>query len=161
MHKKLEKIKYYISFSTVLILLFICHNNVLAACLETNMFECDPGQTLICDDEDWLCRRNGAGGGTGAIPLNNPLTGNHDEPSVSDLNVMIGGALNYIVGIVGSMALLMFIYGGFLWMTASGSSEKIQAGKNVLVWATIGIFVIFASYGLVKAVLEILKSGGS
>jgi len=35
------------------------------------------------------------------------------------------------------------IYGGFNWMTAAGNAEKVEKGKQILVWATIGLIVIF------------------
>jgi len=27
----------------------------------------------------------------------------------------------------------MFIYGGLVWMTAAGSNEKVQKGKDILI----------------------------
>lgn len=66
----------------------------------------------------------------------------------------IGRIINSALGIVGSLALLMFIYGGFVWLTSAGSSDKVTKGKNILVWATIGLVVIFMSYGATKFVLD-------
>lgn len=84
---------------------------------------------------------------TGAITLNNPL-GTDVSPQT-----FIGRIINAILGIVGSLALAMFIYGGFTWMTAAGNSEKVEKGKQILLWATIGLVVIFTSYALVRFVL--------
>ncbi|MCK5510829.1 hypothetical protein KAI65_04810 [Candidatus Parcubacteria bacterium] len=47
-----------------------------------------------------------------------------------------------------------FIYGGFVWMMAAGSNEKVQKGKDILVWATLGLVVIFSAYAVVKFVVE-------
>ena len=47
----------------------------------------------------------------------------------------------------------MFIYGGLVWMTAAGSNEKVQKGKDILIWATVGLVIIFTSYALVRFVL--------
>ena len=38
-------------------------------------------------------------------------------------------------------------------MTAAGTAEKVEKGKQILVWATIGLIVIFTSYALVRFVL--------
>ena len=38
-------------------------------------------------------------------------------------------------------------------MTAAGSNEKVQKGKDILIWATIGLVIIFTSYALVRFVL--------
>jgi len=66
------------------------------------------------------------------------------------LQVLIGQIINTLLGFVGSLFLVIFIYGGSLWMLSGGSSEKVQKGKNILMWATIGLVIVFASYGIVK-----------
>ena len=38
-------------------------------------------------------------------------------------------------------------------MTAAGSNEKVQKGKDILIWATVGLVIIFTSYALVRFVL--------
>ena len=68
--------------------------------------------------------------------------------------ILIGRIINAALGIVGSLALAMFIYGGFTWMLAAGSSDKIQKGKNIIIWAIVGLIVIFSAYAMVKFVLS-------
>ena len=87
---------------------------------------------------------------TGAVTLTNPL-GEGVTPQI-----FIGKIIKAILGIVGSLALVMFIYGGFNWMTAAGNAEKVEKGKQILLWATIGLIVIFTSYALVKFVFTSL-----
>ena len=92
-------------------------------------------------------------GGSGSdITLTNPL-GDIDSPQA-----LIGKIINSILGVVGSLALLMFVYGGLTWMTSSGSQEKIKKGKDTLVWAAIGLVVIFSAYGLTRFVLSSVYS---
>jgi len=83
----------------------------------------------------------------GSVCLDNPL-GTDVTPQT-----FIGGIIRAILGIIGSLALVMFIYGGFTWMTAAGNAEQVTKGRNILVWATIGLVVIFTSYALVRFVL--------
>jgi hypothetical protein len=84
-----------------------------------------------------------------ATDLANPLgTGGKDVPTL--INTIIKSAL----GVVGSLALIMFIYGGFTWMLAAGNEQAVDKGKNILTWATIGLVVIFASYSLVGFVIK-------
>jgi uncharacterized membrane protein YjfL (UPF0719 family) len=61
------------------------------------------------------------------------------------------------MGLVGSIALLMFIYGGFTWMTSGGSAEKVKKGREILMWSAIGLVIIFASYGLVRFLILNIK----
>jgi hypothetical protein len=88
----------------------------------------------------------------GTAKLTNPL-------GTSDVPAFIGRIIKAVLGIVGSLALLMFVYGGFLWMTSGGNEQKITKGKNVLVWATIGLAIIFLSYSLVGFVIKGLTGG--
>lgn len=87
----------------------------------------------------------------GATELANPL-GDIDSPQK-----LIGKIINAVMGLIGSVTLLMFIYGGFTWMTSAGSSEKVKKGKDILVWAAIGLVVIFSSYALVNLIINSIK----
>ncbi len=75
--------------------------------------------------------------------LNNPLGDRTPE-------ILIGDLINTIFGIVGSLALLMFIYGGLTWMTSAGNKEMVDKGRNIIKWAAIGLVIIFSSYALVR-----------
>jgi hypothetical protein len=85
---------------------------------------------------------------TAPVHLDNPISG------VNNIPQFIGKIINAILGIVGSLALIMFIYGGLIWMTAAGNGDKIEKGRNILVWATIGLVVIFASYSLTSFIIK-------
>lgn len=86
----------------------------------------------------------------GSICLENPL-GN-----ISDPRVIVGLVIKVVLGIVGSLAMVIFIYGGLLWMTSSGNSETITKGRNTLLWAVIGLLVVFGSYTLVNFIIRSL-----
>lgn len=77
----------------------------------------------------------------------NQLKGN----SIQDV---IGIAIKTAMGVMGSIALIMFIYGGFLWMTAAGNSSQIDKAQNVIIYAALGIMIIFGSYALVTFIFE-------
>jgi len=66
------------------------------------------------------------------------------------------GASRWILGIVGSLALIMFIYGGFMFLISAGSSEKISQARKIIVAAVIGLLIVFASYLIIKFVLQSL-----
>lgn len=85
------------------------------------------------------------------VNLVNPLGDNVEAETI------IARVINSIFGIVGSLALLMFIYGGLIWMTSGGSQEKIKQGRGAIVWASIGLAVIFMSYMLVRFVITTIS----
>ncbi len=61
------------------------------------------------------------------------------------VNISIG-----ILAISGSVALLMFFYGGFTWTTSMGNPKKIETGKEIIVRAVIGLAIIFGAYAFVN-----------
>lgn len=77
-----------------------------------------------------------------------------------EVQYLIGRIISVMMGLVGSVALLMFVYGGFLWMTAAGNEDRVKKGKDVLLWAVAGLFIIFTSYILVYFVLGSLMGLG-
>ena len=93
-----------------------------------------------------------AGESSGGAQLDNPL-GDIDTPQE-----LIGQIINSALGLVGSIALLMFIYGGFLWITAAGNSQNVQKGQDTLKWAVIGLVVVFTAYAVVRFVITGLIS---
>lgn len=69
---------------------------------------------------------------------------------------LIGKAIKAVLGVIGAIALAIFVYGGLMWMTSGGSPEKIKKAQTTLVWAVLGMLVIFASYAAVDFVLKSL-----
>jgi hypothetical protein len=94
---------------------------------------------------------SGSTGPSTPVSLDNPLTG---RPGIegSSPQTLIGKAINAVLGLVGSLALVMFIFGGFTWMLAAGSPDKVKKGKDIIVWSVIGLVVIFSAYAMVKFV---------
>lgn len=88
--------------------------------------------------------------GPNGCTLQNPL-GNVSSPQQ-----FIGVIIKSILGGVGSLALIMIIWGGIIWMTAAGSAEKVAKGKEILVWAVIGLITVFSAYPIAKFVLDSL-----
>ena len=80
-------------------------------------------------------------------------TGNY---SLSDILAIAIISSRWVLGIVGSLALLMFIYGGFTFLISAGSSEKIGEARKILIAAVVGLFIVFASFVIIKFVLQSL-----
>lgn len=77
--------------------------------------------------------------------------GNYD---LDDMVLLAIRASRIILGVVGSLALLMFVYGGLMFLISSGSSEKVGKAKNILIAATIGLVIVFASFVIIRLVLD-------
>ena len=78
--------------------------------------------------------------------LPNPL-------GITDINTFIATIINFVLSLVGSVSLLLFVYGGVTWMTSMGNPTQIKKGRDIVLWAIIGLAVVFTSYILVKFVI--------
>jgi hypothetical protein len=89
----------------------------------------------------------------GQTCLKNPLG------KTTDANQLIGTLIKAALGVVGSLTLLMIVLGGFRWLTAAGNAEQIESGTKTIVWAVIGLFLVFASYLLLSTFTTFLTTG--
>lgn len=61
--------------------------------------------------------------------------------------------INFFLGFLGILALIMVIYGGFLYVSSAGNQENTEKAKKILLYAAIGIIVIAVSFALVNTIL--------
>ncbi len=76
--------------------------------------------------------------------------------SKADPRIIVGRIIQVGLGLLGVVALVLIVYGGFTIMTAAGNEEKIQKGKNILFYSVIGLLIILASYSITNFVLSSL-----
>lgn len=93
----------------------------------------------------------------GIIPKESKGPGGYN---LDDLVVLAVKIANLILGIVGSLALLFFIYGGFTFILSGGKAETISRGKLILTNAIIGLIIVFASYLIIQFALTALGVEG-
>lgn len=72
-----------------------------------------------------------------------------------------GNISQIILGMTGSFALLMFVYGGFLLVTSGGSQEKVSKGKKTITNAVVGIIIVMCSGLLIQYGMDKLEISGS
>jgi len=76
--------------------------------------------------------------------------------SGANLQTIVATALNATLGLIGIIALVAFIWGGFTWMISNGDASKIAKAKKIMIWAIAGLVVIFASYGILVIIFKAL-----
>jgi len=98
----------------------------------------------------------GSGAGKTTPPeitkLDNPLGGSNS----TDIPTLIGRLIQGAMGIMGALVLLMFVWGGFTWLTSAGSAEKVKSGTQTIIWAAIGAAVTLSSYIILNTILSLL-----
>ena len=77
-----------------------------------------------------------------------------DPPVSGTFPQVIGKVIKAFLGIVGTISLVMFVYGGITILTAAGRGPQITKGRNTLIWASLGIIIVFASYAILKFVFS-------
>jgi hypothetical protein len=92
------------------------------------------------------------GAASAQVNLTNPL-------GETDVRIIIARLINGFLGISGSIALVMFIFGGIQWMTAAGKEDRVKNGKNTLIWAILGILVIASAYVATNAIFNAILTG--
>jgi Type IV secretion system pilin len=63
------------------------------------------------------------------------------------------GIVNIFSLIVGIVAVIMIIYGGFRYITSGGDSGKVGNAKNSLIYAVVGLIVVAMAQLIVRFVL--------
>ncbi len=83
--------------------------------------------------------------------INNQLQLGEKDP-----RAIVGAVINVALGFLGIIAVIIVLYGGFLWMTAAGNEDQIAKAKKLLTAGIIGIVIILAAWGLALFVLDAL-----
>lgn len=79
--------------------------------------------------------------------------------SLDDMMQVVVNISVFILGISGSVALLVFVYGGFMWLTAAGSADRVEKGKQAFIAGVVGLVIIFGAYAAITAFISVLKTG--
>ncbi|HNU90154.1 MAG TPA: pilin, partial [bacterium] len=93
-----------------------------------------------------------------AGPSNNEKPVESSLPHFSSLitatpTATIGNVIRTLLGLAGSLTIIMMTYAGILWMTAGGKEKRVTQAKNIIVWTVIGLVLIFTSYTVVNFIL--------
>lgn len=78
-----------------------------------------------------------------AAALQPPLGDASTDPKLIAVNI-----INGLVGILSTITLVVFLYGGFLFLLSGGKAETIQKGKTTIFWAIVGLAIVLASYSI-------------
>ena len=62
--------------------------------------------------------------------------------------------INLLLGLLGTIALCLTVYAGFLWMIARGNEEDITKAKDILSGSVVGFLVILSSYSFMYYVFR-------
>lgn len=70
---------------------------------------------------------------------------------------LLGRAIGALLAFAGSIALVLYIYAGAMWMMAGGDPGRVGTAKKVIIWTTLGVVVMLGSYIIVREIFGLLK----
>lgn len=76
--------------------------------------------------------------------------------SALTLSQIARNVLNFLLSIVGILAIIMLLIGGIMYLTAAGDEDRIDTGKKIVKWSIIGILTALASMVIVSQIAALL-----
>ena len=77
-------------------------------------------------------------------------TANEADPKQMAVDVV-----KYLMTFLGIIAVVVILYGGFMWMTASGNEDRVDKAKKIIIAGAIGLVIVLAAYAIVNFVVNI------
>ena len=73
----------------------------------------------------------------------------------TDPKEMAVSVVKYLMTFLGIIAVVVILYGGFMWMTASGNEDRVDKAKKIIIAGAIGLLIVIAAYAIVNFVVGI------
>jgi len=74
--------------------------------------------------------------------------------AINDFLALAINISKYVFGIIGSLTLIMFVYGGLMFLISGGSSEKVGQAKKIIIAAVVGLLIVFGSWLIINFVFK-------
>jgi uncharacterized membrane protein len=78
--------------------------------------------------------------------------------SASDPREVAARIINVALGFLGIIAVVIVLYGGFMWMTAAGNEERISKAKQILTAGVIGLVIVIMAWAIASYVVRTLMN---
>ena len=79
----------------------------------------------------------------------------------TDIRITIARIIRTAMSLLGIIAVLIILYGGFKWMTAAGSDEAVGDAKKIITAGIIGLVIILTAYAIASFVINSLVTATS
>ena len=80
----------------------------------------------------------------------------------ASLSEIVSGTMDWLLAIVGFLAIIGFVISGILYLTAAGNDGQIKTAKEAMKWSIVGVIVALVGYVVILAVdFWLTGSGGT
>ncbi|HTM68500.1 MAG TPA: pilin [Candidatus Binatia bacterium] len=76
-----------------------------------------------------------------------------------DVRTTVSNVIKAFMGLLGIVAVVIILLGGFKWMTAGGNEEKVAEAKKLIVSGIIGLVIILSAYAIAQFVVGAIING--
>lgn len=78
------------------------------------------------------------------------------NPNSNSLGDLIARVIDYLLIGAAIIAVIFLIWGGIRWIMSGGDKAKVEAARNTVIGAIIGLIIVFAAYFIIDVVLHVI-----
>ncbi|MFC1598445.1 hypothetical protein ACFL2U_00315 [Patescibacteria group bacterium] len=93
-----------------------------------------------------------------AVPLTEQGATAAGVSKASDPSALAASVVSALLSLVGVIFFILFIYGGFIWMTAGGNDERVGKAKKIIASAVIGLAIVSLAYVISFFIIQALET---
>lgn len=95
----------------------------------------------------------------GFATFNSGVTAVGSGAGVRNIGVgaFVGILVQAVLQIVGVVFLILIVYGGFKWMSASGQQKQIEEAQKTIIHSIVGLLIVVLAYGISVFVMAELQ----
>jgi len=75
----------------------------------------------------------------------------------ADLMSTVIKIVQWALGFLGLIAVIMIMYGGFVWMTAAGNTDKVDKAKKIIIRAVIGLVIVLLAWAITLFIMRTMS----
>lgn len=69
--------------------------------------------------------------------------------------------INMMLFAVGILSVVMLIYGGLRYILSNGDSKKVDAAKNTILYAIVGLIIALLAYAIINFIIRLFTGTGT
>ncbi len=79
----------------------------------------------------------------------------------NDVRDTISKIINAFMGLLGIVAVILILYGGFKWMISRGEEDEVEEAKGIIYQGVIGLIIIISAFAIAKFVVNAVVNATS
>ena len=77
----------------------------------------------------------------------------------NDVRETAASLIKAFMGLLGIIAVVIILMGGFQWMISGGEPEKSKKARQMIISGIIGLVIIFSAYAIAQFIISAINTG--